>query len=336
MLLKNVPTTSLDMDLTLAEAPELAASYSSPEEAESYPGENHASQDGTLQAGQVPNRSIPSGDPQPSAHVGVPFVEQPAQNPQGQTSDEAHDSLNLSSKPMKLATAPNESRIGESSNEDVLNLELGIEFGDPSTSPATPMYQQQDDGDILMHNDYPLLPSPQSPPVNGEQIGRLNNSAPSSEWPDLTPPSDLPVPLDMAHPVFDGVLPCIDCGELEGHNYDCNIASTYCFHETTTKSTDKATGIMATEEGTINNLELQQIAEAVEYFDPERLREHQVPSQTQELEDYTTKVEGMAEVIRNEDSYKNDVELHKLSDDALLVCWAFRTSSKIQAELVWL
>jgi hypothetical protein len=82
--------------------------------------------------------------------------------------------------------------------------------------------------------------------------------------------------------------------------------------------------------------ELGQIADAVERNDPEQWREHRAPPPTPEPEDYKTKVKEMADIVRNEESYKNDPVLHGLEDTALLILWALRTCSKIQTDIVWL
>jgi hypothetical protein len=82
--------------------------------------------------------------------------------------------------------------------------------------------------------------------------------------------------------------------------------------------------------------QLGRIADAVEHNDPEQWREHQAPPATPEPEDYGTKVKEMAEIVRNEDTYKNDPVLHGLDDSALLILWALRTSSKIKADIIWL
>jgi hypothetical protein len=38
----------------------------------------------------------------------------------------------------------------------------------------------------------------------------------------------------------------------------------------------------------------------------------------------------MAEVVRQEDSYKEDVELHGLPDDLMILLWAFKTSGGVE------
>lgn len=82
--------------------------------------------------------------------------------------------------------------------------------------------------------------------------------------------------------------------------------------------------------------ELGHIADAVERNDPEQWREHRVPPPTPELEGYENKAREMADIVRNEESYKSDPILHGLDDGALLILWALRTSTKIQTDIVWL
>jgi len=38
----------------------------------------------------------------------------------------------------------------------------------------------------------------------------------------------------------------------------------------------------------------------------------------------------MAEVIRNEASYKDDPELHVLPDDLMIMLWAFKTAPGVE------
>lgn len=64
---------------------------------------------------------------------------------------------------------------------------------------------------------------------------------------------------------------------------------------------------------------------AVERFDPGPWTTHFNQFPPREPEDTMTQIEGMARVIRNEDSYKRDSELHELLDDAMIMMWAFKT-----------
>lgn len=84
-----------------------------------------------------------------------------------------------------------------------------------------------------------------------------------------------------------------------------------------------------------NFLQLRGMAALVEQFDPEPWRTHLGAPPTPPPEDHETKVAGMAEILRNEDSYKDDQDLQGLSDEALLFLWAFKTSDKIDCEIVY-
>lgn len=76
-------------------------------------------------------------------------------------------------------------------------------------------------------------------------------------------------------------------------------------------------------------LDYRTLADAVEHFDPGPWTTHFVPPEP-EPEDAATQMRGMAAVIRNEDSYKQDPELHGLPDDLMMMLWAFKTSENVQ------
>ncbi|KAI4653134.1 uncharacterized protein J4E79_008647 [Alternaria viburni] len=105
-------------------------------------------------------------------------------------------------------------------------------------------------------------------------------------------------------------LPCVDCGEDEGHQLDCNLGSITPMQNLTV-------------------LDYRTLADAVEQFDPGPWTTHFVPPEP-EPEDAATQMRGMAAVIRNEDSYKQDAELHGLPDDLMMMLWAFKTSDNVQ------
>ena len=80
------------------------------------------------------------------------------------------------------------------------------------------------------------------------------------------------------------------------------------------------------------------LTDAVEQFDPGPWTVHFDQFPEAEPEDPMTQIAGMAEVIRGEDSYKNDVKLHGLQDEHLVMLWALKTCKGIkvvdeQAEL---
>ncbi|KAI4912959.1 hypothetical protein J4E85_010934 [Alternaria conjuncta] len=105
-------------------------------------------------------------------------------------------------------------------------------------------------------------------------------------------------------------LPCVDCGEDEGHLLDCNLGNIIPMQNLTV-------------------LDYRTLADAVEQFDPGPWTTHFVPPEP-EPEDVATQMRGMAAVIRNEDSYQQDAELHGLPDDLMMMLWAFKTSDNVQ------
>ncbi|KAI4704888.1 hypothetical protein J4E89_009473 [Alternaria sp. Ai002NY15] len=105
-------------------------------------------------------------------------------------------------------------------------------------------------------------------------------------------------------------LPCVDCGEDEGHLLNCNLGNIIPMQNLTV-------------------LDYRTLADAVEQFDPGPWTTHFVPPEP-ELEDVATQMRGLAAVIRNEDSYKQDAELQGLPDDLMMMLWAFKTSDNVQ------
>ncbi|KAJ4367178.1 hypothetical protein N0V83_007708 [Neocucurbitaria cava] len=77
-------------------------------------------------------------------------------------------------------------------------------------------------------------------------------------------------------------------------------------------------------------LDYRNLAEAAEHFDPGPWTTHYDMYPKAEPEDPEVQVRGMAEVIRNEGSYKDDSELHGLPDEVLIMMWAFKTSPGVE------
>ncbi|CAN9382878.1 unnamed protein product [Alternaria alternata] len=77
-------------------------------------------------------------------------------------------------------------------------------------------------------------------------------------------------------------------------------------------------------------LDYRILTEAVNKFDPGPWTTHFETHPEPEVEDAETQIRGIAEVIRNEDSYKMDKELHNLSDEFMIMLWAFKTSDKVR------
>ncbi|KAJ4302850.1 hypothetical protein N0V90_001741 [Kalmusia sp. IMI 367209] len=86
----------------------------------------------------------------------------------------------------------------------------------------------------------------------------------------------------------------------------------------------------------LDQISLRNIREQVERFDPELWREHHSPPPPPEPEpeSLADQISGFNEIIRNEDSYRNDPILHMVPDSMLWFVWAFRTSPNITCQLV--
>ena len=79
-------------------------------------------------------------------------------------------------------------------------------------------------------------------------------------------------------------------------------------------------------------LDYRSIADSVERFDPGPWTTHFDMSPDPEPEDPATRLKGMAEVVRNEDSYKTNPELHELPDDLMVLLWAFTLAGQVLSE----
>ncbi|KAH7074563.1 hypothetical protein BKA63DRAFT_470885 [Paraphoma chrysanthemicola] len=128
--------------------------------------------------------------------------------------------------------------------------------------------------------------------------------------------SDQNYPSPIAHGVVEKNtdmyldLPCMDCGEDVGHKSDCHIGHL-----------KPATNLSV--------LDYRKFSELTERFDPGPWTTHEVPA-VSPSEDSEIAILGMADVIRNELSYKGDTELHPLPDAAMIMLWAFKTSPNIE------
>jgi len=81
---------------------------------------------------------------------------------------------------------------------------------------------------------------------------------------------------------------------------------------------------------TLTILDYRDLTDAVHRFDPGPHTTHYVAAPDPEPEDIETQILGMAEIIRNENSYKNDAELSNLPDAAMIFFWALKTSPNIE------
>ncbi|KAI8940812.1 hypothetical protein NX059_002074 [Plenodomus lindquistii] len=103
-------------------------------------------------------------------------------------------------------------------------------------------------------------------------------------------------------------IPCMGCGlnEVQGHTPNCYIGN-IAFSDNLTV------------------LDHRRLADAVEYFDPGPWTTHFNPYPTPPLEDPQTQISSMADVIRNEDTYKDDSFLHELPDSEMVLLWALKS-----------
>ncbi|OAL50921.1 hypothetical protein IQ07DRAFT_643061 [Pyrenochaeta sp. DS3sAY3a] len=108
-------------------------------------------------------------------------------------------------------------------------------------------------------------------------------------------------------------LPCMDCGEDQGHLFDCNLGK---LEKSMTRN--------------LTILDYYNLAKETEYNDPGPWTTHWDPNPSPPPEDPEEVIQGMAEVIRNEESYKNDSSLHALPDELMILLWAFKTSPSVQ------
>lgn len=78
-------------------------------------------------------------------------------------------------------------------------------------------------------------------------------------------------------------------------------------------------------------LDHRYLAECVARFDPGPWTTHYVPlPEHEEPEDPAVVVKEMADIVRKEDSYKDDEALHMLPDDLMLLSWALKTSENME------
>ena len=79
-------------------------------------------------------------------------------------------------------------------------------------------------------------------------------------------------------------------------------------------------------------LDYRVLSDAVEHFDPGPWKTHFDQFPAREPENTATQIQGMAEIIRKEDSYRDSAELHHLPDDLMILLWAFKVSGQVIEE----
>jgi hypothetical protein len=79
-------------------------------------------------------------------------------------------------------------------------------------------------------------------------------------------------------------------------------------------------------------LDHRTLADCVQHLDPGPWTTHQGPPPEPEPEDPDVQIRAMANIIRNEESYQSNAELHSLSDEFMVLAWAMMTSPNTE---VW-
>ncbi|RMZ69723.1 carbohydrate esterase family 1 [Pyrenophora seminiperda CCB06] len=100
-------------------------------------------------------------------------------------------------------------------------------------------------------------------------------------------------------------IPCMACDQLTHHTPACPHANLAPKPRLTTS-------------------DLAFLAAAVQHFDPGPWKEHFDQFPTPEPEDVETQLRGMAAVVRNEESYREDARLHGLPDRLMVLMWVFK------------
>jgi hypothetical protein len=78
-------------------------------------------------------------------------------------------------------------------------------------------------------------------------------------------------------------------------------------------------------------LDYRNLAESVQLFDPGPWTTHQGSATETEPEPPLDQIKSMADIIMNEDSYKNDADLHSLLSGEMIAIWALKTSSNLKS-----
>jgi hypothetical protein len=78
-------------------------------------------------------------------------------------------------------------------------------------------------------------------------------------------------------------------------------------------------------------LDYRNLAESVQLFDPGPWTTHQGSVTGPEPEPPLDQMKSMADIIMNEDSYKNDADLHSLLSGEMIVIWALKISSNLES-----
>ncbi|PSN70929.1 hypothetical protein BS50DRAFT_630982 [Corynespora cassiicola Philippines] len=134
-------------------------------------------------------------------------------------------------------------------------------------------------------------------------------------------PHELSVPMDLE--AFNEAdldayahIPCMDCGHVGDHGLQCAFQK-ISFQEQP------------------NVLQIRDYLDATKRNDPGPWTTHRSLQQLQvpELENYSTVLDGMLNIIKNEEDYKSNPNLHDASDDMLPIFYALGKSNTISCEM---
>jgi hypothetical protein len=183
--------------------------------------------------------------------------------------------------------------------------------------PANPKQTQEEEGQARSPKR-----SLEADTEQGQQAKRRKRGDYHDGTPEINPSverSSPPTALDMY-----AELPCMDCGEMTGHKWDCHLGGHPLNNLTDAIDANEFTDIAPMKNLTV--LDYRIFADSVEQLDPGPWTTHQGLAPEPEPEDPEAEIQGMAEIIRNEDTYMNDSNLHSLPDALMITLWALSTS----------
>jgi hypothetical protein len=261
----------------------------------------------------TPTPALRSPQPQSRAAQSSPSLPAPTTS--------ALDHVPVRSGPLITASEPAQSKAHLDSVEDLQTLlSIGEQYHNdtPLESPAI----NADNLSITSAVDLPNnieRPGPEERFLN-ENMGYANDKAcymhdsgddATDSVATLSLTASQPADLFHAHAAS---LPCMDCGSIGSHTSECWI--------------NEAT-LSLRPIGDLTSFELDCLASQVKDFDPAPWTTHFGPPQ-QVVEDASTQLRGMAEVIRSLDASVGDPDLQGLDDQSTILLWALKSIGEVQ------
>jgi hypothetical protein len=209
----------------------------------------------------------------------------------------------------------------------------------PSIDPSTISYPVSTEHSPASSSSDSAIDPATSSAVARDTLPELNTAEPLSNGVTRVRETESPVdqddeakpspaqspPAPAAIDPYPG-LACMDCGEESGHTDQCHIGS-----KLTRPGDIKTTANHIADFPTprpLDVLELRDLADSTELFDPGPWTTHQGPPPEPTPEDRAGEIREMAAIVRNEPSYRNNPALHSLPDGLLVTFWALTTSSE--------